>query len=70
MFESLSKSASLRSYLRLGNLHETRKALSPGSFLKIENYVFESINLGLDHKMFLQLFVIGFSLFFSRVAKR
>ena len=34
--------------------------------LKILNSVFESINMGLDHKLFLQLFVIGFC-FFSAV---
>ena len=44
--------------------------LSPGFFLKILNFVFESINMGLDHKLFLQLFVIGFCLFCSRIGKR
>ena len=43
---------------------------SPGFFLKILNSVFESINMGLDHKLFLQLFVIGFCLFYSRIGKR
>ena len=40
-------------------------ALSPGFFLKILNSVFESINMGLDHKLFLQLFVFGLCLVFS-----
>ena len=39
-------------------------------FLKILNSVFESINMGLDHKLFLQLFVIGFCLFCSRIGKK
>ena len=34
------------------------------------NSAFESINMGLDHKLFLQLFVIGFCLFCSRIGKR
>ena len=34
--------------------------------LKVLNSAFESINMGLDQKLFLQLFVIGYCLFFSR----
>ena len=56
-------SASLSSHPRLGNLNETRNASSPGFFLKILNSVFESINMGLDHELFPQLFVIDFCLF-------
>ena len=41
----------------------------PGLFLRILNPVFESINMGLDHKLFLELFVIGFYLFCSRIGK-
>ena len=52
-----------------GNLNETRNTSSPGFFLNILNSVFESINMGLDHKLFLQLFVIGFCLFCSRIGK-
>ena len=70
IFENLLKSASLLSHPRLGNLNETRNALSPGFFLKILNSLFESINMGLDHKLFLQLLVIGFCLFCSRIGKR
>ena len=60
----------LWSHPRLGNLNETRNFSPPGFFLKILNSVFESINMGLDHKLFLQLFVIGFCLFCSRIGKR
>ena len=55
---------------RLGNLNETRNTSSPGLFLRISNSVFESINMYLDHKLFLQLFVIGCCLFCSRIGKR
>ena len=51
-------------------LNKTWKASSPGFFLKIFNSFFESINIGLDHKLFFQLFVIGFCLFCSRIGKR
>ena len=54
----------------LRNLNETRNASSPGFFLKILNSVFKSINKGLDYNLFLQLFVIGFRLFFIRIGKR
>ena len=65
--KTLLKSGSLWSHPRLGNLNETRNASSPGFFLKILNSVFKSINMGLDHKFLLQLFVIGFCLFFRRM---
>ena len=41
---------------RLGNLNETRNASSPSFFLKNLNSVFESINICLAHKLFLQRF--------------
>ena len=59
----------LSSHRRLGHLNETRNALSPGFFLKILNSVFESINMGLDHKLFLQLSVIGFCFFAVELEK-
>ena len=66
--ENLLKSLSLWSHWRLGNWNETRNASSPGFFLKILSSVFESINMGLDHKLFLQLFVVGIYLFCSRIS--
>ena len=69
IFENILKSASLWSHPRLGNFNETRNALSPDFFLKILNSVFESINMSLVHKLFLQLFVIAFCLFCSRIGK-
>ena len=47
-----------------------RKQFVTNFFLKILDSVFESINMGLDHKFFLQLFVTGFCLFFSRIGKK
>ena len=70
IFENLLKSASLWSHLDFGNLDETQNASSSGFFFKILHFVFESINMGLDNKLFLQLFVIGFCLFCSRIGKR
>ena len=70
IFEYILRLASLWSHPRLGNLNETQNASSPGFCLKIFNSVFESINMGLYHKLFLQLFVIGFSLFCSETGKR
>ena len=43
--------------------------ISPGFFPQILNSVFESINMGVEHKLFLQLFLIGFCLFCSRIRK-
>ena len=40
-----------------------RNALSPGFRLKFLNSVFESINMGLEYKLFLRLFLIGFCFF-------
>ena len=70
IIKDLLKSASLWSHPRLRNLNETRNASSPGFFLKNLTSVFESINMGLDHKSFLQIFVIGFCFFCSRIEKR
>ena len=70
IFENLLKLASLWSHPGHGNLNETWNASSPGFFLKILNSVFENINMGLDHKLFLELFLIGFCLFCSRIGKR
>ena len=68
--ENLLKSASLRFHPRLGNLNETRNASSPGLFLKILYSIFKGINMGVDHKLLLQLFLIGFCLFYSKIGKR
>ena len=68
IFENLLKSVTFWSHPRLGYLNETQSASSPGFFLKILNSVF--INMGLDHILFLQLFVIGFCSFGSRIGKR
>ena len=64
MFENLLKLP------RLGKTIEIRNASSPGVFLKILNSVFEIIIMGWDHKLFLQLFLIGFCFFCSRTIKR
>ena len=50
--------AGLWSHTHLRNLNETRNALSQGLFLRTLNSDFESINMGLDHKFFLQLFFL------------
>ena len=63
-------SANLWSHPRLGNLNETRNALSPSFFLKIPNSVFQSINMGVHHKLLLQLFLIDFFLFCCKIEKR
>ena len=60
----------LWSHPRLENLNETQNFSSPGFFLKILNSVYQKINMVLDHKLFLQLFVIVFCLFCSRIGKR
>ena len=70
MLENMLKSASLLSHTRLGKLNETLNASSPGFFLKILNTVFESISMGLGHKLFLQLILTGFCLFCSGIGKR
>ena len=70
MLENLLKLASLWSHPRLGNLNETRNASSPGFFLKILNSIFQSIIMSVDHKLLLQLFLIGFWLFCSKIGKR
>ena len=70
MLENLLKSASLWSRPRLGNLNETRNASLPGFFLKILNSTFQSINMSVDHKLLLQLFLTGFWLFCSKIGKR
>ena len=41
-----------------------QEASSPGSFVKILNSMFQSINMGVDHELLLQLFLIGFCFFF------
>ena len=41
-----------------------QEALSPGSFVKILNSMFQSINMGVDHELLLQLFLIGFCFLF------
>ena len=48
------------------NLNETRNASSPGFFLKILNSIFQSINMDVNYKLLLQLFRIGFCLFWSK----
>ena len=67
---NLLKSISLWSHPRLGNLNETQHVSSPGFFLKILNSIFPSINMGVDHKLPLQLFLIGFCIFCSKIGKR
>ena len=62
--------ASLWSHLRLGNLNETQNTLSLGFFLKLLMSIFQSINMGVDHKLLLQLHLIGFCLFYSKIGKR
>ena len=44
-----------------------RLASSPGFFFKTLNSIFQSINMDLDHKLFLQL--IGFCLFCIKIGK-
>ena len=51
------------------NLNETRKALPPGFFLKFLNSIFRSINMGVYHRLLLQLFLTGFCLFCSKIGK-
>ena len=51
-------------------LNETRNASSLGFFLKILSSIFQSINMGVDHKSFLQLLLIGFSIFLVKLEKR
>ena len=70
MSEILLISSSFWSHLRLGNLNETRNPLSPDFFLKILNSIFQSFNVGVGHKSLLQLFLIGFCLFRSKIGKR
>ena len=60
--KNILKPASFWSHPRFENLNETRNASSAALFLKILNPIFQSINMGLDHKLFLQLFLIGFYL--------
>ena len=69
--ENLLKSVSLLSASRQVSLHrknlnETKNALSPG-LLKILNSIFQSINMDVDHKLLLHLFLIGFWLFFGKI---
>ena len=70
MLESVLKSAGLSYHPRLENLIETRSALLPGYFLKILNSLFQSIITGMDRKLLLQLFLIGFCLLCSKIGKR
>ena len=47
-----------------------QEASSPGSFVKILNSMFQSINMGVDHELLLQLFLIGFCfVFFGKLEK-
>ena len=67
--ENLLKSANLWSHPRLGNLDGTRNASSPGFFFKALISIFQTINMGVGHKLLLQLFLIGFCLFCSKIGK-
>ena len=42
-------------------MNETRNPSSPSFFLKILNSVFQSIDMGVDHMLLLQLFSISFA---------
>ena len=70
MLENLLKTASLWSHPCLGNLNETRNASSSGFFLKILNSIFQSIDMSVDHKLLLQLFLIGLWLFCKKNWKK
>ena len=63
-------SASLSSHLRLKSLNETRGASSSGLLLKILKSIFKSINLGVDNKLRLQLFLSSFWLFCNKIGKK
>ena len=52
------------------NLNETQNTSSPGFFLTNLISIFQSINMGVDHKSPLQLFLVGFCLFCSKIGKR
>ena len=69
MLENLLKSAKLWSHPCLGNLNETRNDSSQGFLLKILKSIFQSINKGLDHKLLLNIFLIGCCLFCSESGK-
>ena len=64
MLENLLKMAILWSHALLGNLNDIRNAS------EILDEVFQNVNVGADHKLFLQLFLIGFCLFCSKMGKR
>ena len=70
MCENLLKLASLRSHLHQGNLNETRNDSLPVFFLKFLNSIFQSVNMGVEQMLLLQLFLIGFSLSGSKIGKR
>ena len=57
-------------YWSLGNLNQTRNVLSPGFFLQMLDSIFRSIYLGVSYKLLLQLFLICFCLFCSKIGKR
>ena len=69
ILENLLRSASLWSHPRLVNLNETWNNSSPGFFLQILNSIFAIIDMGVRHKLLLQLFLIGFCLFCSKTGK-
>ena len=60
----------LQKSIEIGNLNEARKVSSPGFSLKMLDLVFQSIYLSVNHTQFLlQLFLIGFCLFCSKIGK-
>ena len=69
MCENLLKLASLRSHLLQRNLNETQNDSLP-VFLKFLNSIFQSVNMGVEQMLLLQLFLIGFSLSGSKIGKR
>ena len=70
MLENILILASLWSHRHLGNYKKTQNVSLPAFVLKILNSIFQSINMGVDRKLRLQLFLIGFCLLCCKSGKR